>query len=232
LDKFAQANRATKWMAPQIIRDFTEATANTPLLPRDLLVSILYNRLAAFVVQGGKVMFPMPAYTDVSEALDAISQQIGYTIIRGPDGWIGVNPASALSPGALLYRTSTQALGVNTETTVQFQAAGYQDLAFWNAAQPADIVIPAGVNAVRLTAGFITADATGQTYAYLQKNGAGAFNAGRGLPFSETATTGRDGINLVSAQLRVTEGDYFRWRILQENGGDLETAWTGIEVAS
>lgn len=42
---------------------------------------------------------PVPAHPAVSEALDALSQEVGSILCRGPDGWV-VIPAGA--PGQVL----------------------------------------------------------------------------------------------------------------------------------
>lgn len=86
-DKFAAAQRAAKYIAPQIMRLFTEATAGTPLLPRDLSTMMLYNRMYAFHMPDGRKVFPMPAYLEVSDALDVISNMDGMTLVRGANGW-------------------------------------------------------------------------------------------------------------------------------------------------
>lgn len=89
-DKFMNAQRATKYFAPGMYQHFMKQVEDSPLLPRDAMTMMLYNRLYAFILPSGKVLWPMPAYQDVSQSLDVISNEPGMTMFRGPDGWQAV----------------------------------------------------------------------------------------------------------------------------------------------
>lgn len=88
-DWFRQMQWATKYMDPRLLIDAVAAVKGTPLLPRDILTMLHSGRLMAFQTETGKRIYPVQAKRDVSESLDVISQQEGYTLVRGPDGWEG-----------------------------------------------------------------------------------------------------------------------------------------------
>lgn len=88
-NRFGAAQRAWKYIAPEFALFVTDMTQRSPLLPRDILTMILFNR-AYWDCSLTKVKyFPMPFRNDVSLSLDAITQVPGQTLVRGPDGWIG-----------------------------------------------------------------------------------------------------------------------------------------------
>lgn len=88
-DKFRAAQAAAKWMAPRVVYSFTEACRGTPLMPRDLVTSMLYQRLLMIVDENGRKLWPMVAKSDVEEALSTITQAIGDILYLGPEGWTG-----------------------------------------------------------------------------------------------------------------------------------------------
>lgn len=85
--KFRAANMATKYIRPETLREFTDAVKGTPLLPRDLILMQLYQRLVGIITPDGRKLYPMPVKVDVSNALDAITQTPGKTIVRGEEFW-------------------------------------------------------------------------------------------------------------------------------------------------
>ena len=91
---FAEAQMAARYIAPQLLADAAAATANGPILPRDILTMMFAGRLCSFINQFGKEVFPMAVARDVSESLDAISQTPGSIIFRGEELWEHV-PAGA-----------------------------------------------------------------------------------------------------------------------------------------
>lgn len=107
-DKFAAAQLAARYISPQQMVDIINARAGTPLLPRDVVTSIQYNRLAMFVLPDGRRWYPMPAYNDVSECLDTISQTPGDLLIRGTNGWepIAYTPPSGTTGPVTAYRAA------------------------------------------------------------------------------------------------------------------------------
>jgi hypothetical protein len=123
--KFRGANLATKFISPQQALDFRNAVEGTPLLPRDLMISMFYGRLAAFELDDGRTLYPMAAKLDVSEALDAINQEPGRGLIRGPTLWEPYDPQE-LQP---LTLRSTVVIGSPTPAVEWLGAGDYSRLA-------------------------------------------------------------------------------------------------------
>lgn len=68
--------------------NLTKSVENSPLLPRDALTMMLSARLMAFILPDGRILWPMTARNDVSEALDVLGDaQEGDQLIRGKDSW-------------------------------------------------------------------------------------------------------------------------------------------------
>lgn len=86
-DDFAEAQWASKYLAPQIIQFMMRAREGTPILPRDLTTMMFFNRMMLIILPDGRKVYPMPAYLDVSEALDVITQELDMTLVRGVNGW-------------------------------------------------------------------------------------------------------------------------------------------------
>lgn len=94
-DKFRAAQQASKYFAPDIMTSIIEATDGTPLLPRDITTMILYNRLGAMVLPTGRIVYPMPAVTDVSASLDVLGQDVGKGLVRTEEGWRQGDPGGS-----------------------------------------------------------------------------------------------------------------------------------------
>ena len=58
--KFAQVQRAYNWLAPIQIQWLLEQAEGTPLMPRDILTAMLYNRLLNVELPSGRDLYPMP----------------------------------------------------------------------------------------------------------------------------------------------------------------------------
>lgn len=107
------AQRATKYFAPRMYYFFMEQVKNSPLLPRDVMTMMLYNRLYAFDLTDGRTFWPMPALFDISDALDVISNIPGHQLVRGDKFWTstpgpGPGPASKWTIAYDLVITSYQ----------------------------------------------------------------------------------------------------------------------------
>lgn len=92
MDMFRQAQWATKYWDPRLQYDAAQAVAGTPLLPRDLMTMMMFNRLASLKLDDGRELFPLVARKDVSESLDLLTNVPGSMIYRGPDLWQPVLP--------------------------------------------------------------------------------------------------------------------------------------------
>jgi hypothetical protein len=111
-DRFRLVQLACKYMAPQIVSAVTSAVKGTPLMPRDLLTSMMYGRLAMFIMDDGRKLWPVVARSDVSEALDTITQTPGDMLIRTEEGWVGV-PLAELVAAAGPWRAHRAAAALN-----------------------------------------------------------------------------------------------------------------------
>lgn len=137
MEKFAEVQRAANYITPDTMAYWNKATANSPLLPRDGLTMMLYNRWAAINIQGLGWRWPMPAVTEVSETLDVLGEAIGSTLLRTPEGWrAGTDPNS----GAGAWNAHLATIVTPSPTYVagqlpaQFNSAIYNPRGWWNPA--------------------------------------------------------------------------------------------------
>lgn len=87
-EKFRQCQKAKQYVAPAVARYLEKTVEGSPLLPRDALTMMLYNRWFMLDLDDGRKLWPMPAIFDVSEALDVLGQpQEGDILVRGPKYW-------------------------------------------------------------------------------------------------------------------------------------------------
>jgi hypothetical protein len=168
-EKFKASQIAAKYISPQQMVDIMAARAGTPLLPRDVVTSIQFNRFAMFILPDGRRWYPMPAYQDVSECLDTITQTEGEMLIRGTNGWEAqpyVPPSGSTGP-ARAYRNAaaTDVTGDGTWWTMAFDTSDLS--APWfslNAGTGAITISEAGIYTIDLGARFsgaTTGDFTG-----------------------------------------------------------------------
>lgn len=74
---------------------------------RDWYIRVQSNRMWAFLLPDGKVLWPETVKRDVSDALDAISPRYGSLLVRGDDGWW---PTVQCVPGRLLVMAPSVSL--------------------------------------------------------------------------------------------------------------------------
>lgn len=128
--QFAAYQWAAKYISPQQMVDVMNGRAGTPILPRDALTAMWSGRLIAFITSYGKVLWPMPARIDTSEALDTISQTEGQQLVRGPTGWEAFTPVPAQNGGsAWLQVTSRNTGNASTSTTNRNRGPVFKPLA-------------------------------------------------------------------------------------------------------
>lgn len=84
---FRQANLASKYTAAEEQAWSRAITRGGPFLPRDAIMAALAGRMYTHVITPSGVKYSMALRQDISEALDAITQQKGAMLIRGPNGW-------------------------------------------------------------------------------------------------------------------------------------------------
>lgn len=90
-DKFALVQKMAAYLAPGVLAYIHKAVDNSPLLPRDVVTMMLYNRWMAFDLEDGRTIWPMTARTDVSEALDILTKEVGDYLVRTSAGWRGAS---------------------------------------------------------------------------------------------------------------------------------------------
>lgn len=98
-EKFAKIAQACKYWPAFLQAQYREAVKGTPLLPRDLMIQVMYNRFATLNLEDGRRIFPMTAVQDVSESFDVIAQLQGEMMARGEYFW---QPITAGQPGQVL----------------------------------------------------------------------------------------------------------------------------------
>jgi len=86
---FTDAQFLSKNASPDTQKWALTTTADTPLLPRDIMTMWFAGRLFSLQNQTGKRYYPMAFLKDVSESLDVFSQTEGDTLIRGSQYWEG-----------------------------------------------------------------------------------------------------------------------------------------------
>ena len=86
-------------MAPGLATMLRKGIAGTPLYPRDIWTSWLFNKFATFILPDGRKMFPVTSRNEVSNGLDAISQNENDLLIRGPDYWQSMPISQVASNG-------------------------------------------------------------------------------------------------------------------------------------
>jgi len=107
MEWFRQAQWATKYMDPKMLISFKEATAGTPLLPRDMATMMFAGRLFMIDMLDGRKLYSVQVLRDVSESLDVISQTPGHQLIRGPTYWEGVPQITGNRAGCTITRAAT-----------------------------------------------------------------------------------------------------------------------------
>lgn len=137
--KFADAQRTSRFIAPQTYTAIVEATRDTPLLPRDIITMMLYNRVYIFDLPDGRQLVPKPAKNDVEQALDVLTQEPGMTIVKTETGWDAAPYGQGAQNGAAVaeYRTLQNRGSYDLEwqtipgSAVMHDRGGWIDPATW-----------------------------------------------------------------------------------------------------
>lgn len=142
MEWFWQAQFAAKVMDPRIMIWANETTAGTPLLPRDITTMMMAGRMIALVEPNGKVTHSVAFRTQVSESLDAITQEEGYIMIRQPEGWRGI-PLSAVQAVGVLTGKSGNVSGspYSQYNLVSWDAPSIDPLNMWDAGAPTKFTV-------------------------------------------------------------------------------------------
>lgn len=94
MEFFRQVQWAWKFTYPAYVQQLTAAVKGTPLLPRDLYLSQMAGRLLGLQLPNGAWIVSVAVQNDVSETLDYLTSIPGSILIRGEEGWIGLNPGA------------------------------------------------------------------------------------------------------------------------------------------
>ena len=170
---FLEAMRAMKLMSAEVQAKAYADTKDSPYLPRDLLLMMLYGRGPTFIFPDGRRLASMPTRVNVSELLDGLGWEPGTMLFRGANLWLPVPPgltgqvlrynspteapAWAVPPAGvapaltLLRRSSDTASNTTSPKIVPWQEATEDDNGTWNPATPERLVVPAGAAKIRLT---------------------------------------------------------------------------------
>lgn len=136
-------------------------------------------------------------------------------------------PSSAPYRGARAYRTANLNIsnGVSTAISWMSDAApdGRDTDGIWNIGSPNRLVVPTGVTKVRLAANLSWANnSTGFRSTWMMKNGA-TFH---GRPLDVRVGNSTTSLNIATAVIDVTSGDYFELWVYQNSGSTLALSAT------
>lgn len=137
MEWFRQAQWACKYMQPEIMQSFAEATKGTPFLPRDLATMMMAGRLFTFIFPDNTRLYSVQTRNDVSESLDAISMTPGHTLVRGPQFWESQAPIVSTVKGAIINRAAnTPSFASNVANVITWTTEVIDQGSYWNPAQP------------------------------------------------------------------------------------------------
>ena len=92
---FQDANLQIKSGAPQQLIIAMQATAGTPFLPRDLLMTAMSGRLFAISEAGDRMYMPTAARIDISASLDILGFTEGDILVRHNEIWLPIPQGAA-----------------------------------------------------------------------------------------------------------------------------------------
>lgn len=177
------------------------------------------------VVKNGASYFGLPhaeALSAGTEAVNAVGAIIAVTAgntlaaqINAPNGslnasglsWFFVESIPAATNYALVGKNSSQAIASNTTTALVWQTEAADTLGFHNgSSNNSRFTIPSGTTGLfRLTANISSPGSLNGAALEIRKNGSGI----PGLPIRDSESGGAIQLNLISAIIEATQGDYF-----------------------
>lgn len=182
------------------------------------------GKIAVYDVATWKYITPLTGW----ELYDVAA---GYKRRYNGTTWVQiVEGGTAVFSGALVKRTTTQALTAATNTVVLWDAEEYDD-GGWHSTSTntGRMTVPSGVSKVRLSARVSRSSVTDQLVVALLKNGVDAI----GMPTADTDTSGVDYVSVHSAAVNVVAGDYFEVQAYTGVAGNIDiTSWFAIEKVS
>jgi len=99
-DKFRVASQFMKYLTAREWFVITEAVKGTPLMPRDVMMMLLYLRIYQIQNSIEGTIYSMAERQDVSDSLDVLGSTPGFTLIRGAEFWEAA-PSSGGGSGML-----------------------------------------------------------------------------------------------------------------------------------
>lgn len=138
--------------------------------------------------------------------------------------------------GALVRRTSDQAIPNSTQTTLSWQTTEYDTSSIWSAGSPTRLTVPTGVTKVKLYAEVrFDANITGDRSLNIQKNGAGFVGSGNQSMRACSGGAQTTTVQSFTPVIVVTAGDYFELKCTQTSGVSLNVqsgnpTWLAMEI--
>lgn len=174
IEWFRQAQLLAQYLPMQQQIIAREATAGTPLMPRDILTMAMSGRLFMIVTPDNQRIWPMAIRTDVSEAIDILANQKGALLVRSDDVWQALNPGTdgyfLKSNGAaelpswgpagggsgsglktVLGITSNFSAGAQ-DYTFSWDQEHFDEASLWTISDPTKIIVPSN-GTIKLSAG-------------------------------------------------------------------------------
>lgn len=135
-------------------------------------------------------------------------------------GVLAYGAASIVARGALVKLTTNQSITTNTNTSVIWSSAEYDDASIWSSGGLATrLTVPTGVQRIRLLGSARWAlQSGGVRDLFFRKNGSSTTFAGGGMHRMGSAVSTSVAQSLTSAVLAVTGGDFFQMFMLQDSG--------------
>lgn len=212
MEWFRTVQLATKYMAPDQLINAMNATAGTPLLPRDILTMMAAGRLYYFLLPDGRKIASRPMINDVSQSLDVISDIPGTLLKRGADQWEPFTLSERTIAPIILRRTTNQTGGgVNVYTSVIWDNEVYDPLNMWSAANPTRITAPMNGTIIAISNGTASFGPFAQVVLAAAINGNVDWR--NRMP---KATSGGDVAVNISAIYRMNAGDYIETKIASD----------------
>ena len=199
IQRFADANRLAKFVNGNFWNLAHRVTKGTGLYPRDILVQAM---LAG-------------QYDIAKHDADLISYKAFFL-------------EEAVFQGCTVQRNTGQAIAATTETAITWQSPIIQTVPIWNAATPTRLVVPTGVNIVRLSASVRSAAAVNGTQFLLIRNQAAAL-----LGASSVTQNATVNLNCDTGPIYVTPGDWFDCRVFLGAAGTISgvvQTWFSMEI--
>jgi len=206
-----------QWMAIEIAK-------NSPLYPRDLLISAMAGRLFETITVDGKVFTSVAVRDDISADLDLIGGNLpGTMLVRGPTIWEALFPGTVgevlttQGPDAgplWLPGAGQQAVSVGRDATlflvggvthpVPWDRVDFDDNSMFDAANPTRLTMPNQSGRVQLSAGLkSTGNVGGAKIITIRRNGTDF------IANSDKEGTSNLGDTLMKGPIEFAPGDYF-----------------------